>query len=132
MLSDFIVTFPTTDEQLELIRRFCVDKKDCNYFISVRQLLPDNDQKLVLSISMFAYKPDIYIGIYSADKDSIVEDVTIDTETLGIALEALSGRYIHAMTREIPVINEKLAVAWMKYFNAHINDNLTKYPIGDL
>ena len=119
MLTDFAVTFPATEEQIQIIRQFCLNKKDCNYFISVRQLIEGNN---VLSVSMFANQPVMYIGIYSKERDAIVNDVQIETEELKVALEAMSDKYAFAMTRKSPVANTKLVVTWLNYFNEHHND----------
>ncbi len=127
MLSNFVVTFDATDAQINIIRQFCRNKIDCEYWISVRQAITEDS---VLSVSMFANKPDLYIGIYSSKDDEIIENIQIDDETLKRALESLDLKYAHAMTRKSPVVNGKLALAWIKYYNANIsNKNVMKYPI---
>lgn len=125
-IDNFIVAFDATEAQIKTIRKFCTDKTDCNYFISVRQALTED---MELSISMFTNKPDLYIGIYSAKDNTIVESVQISNEELEYALNALDLKYAHAMTRKDPVANKKLATAWITYLNSTINQEKIKHPI---
>lgn len=107
-----IVTFKASSNQIDMMKSFCEDKKDCPFIISVRQPVSDD---MNLSLSVFANRPEIYIGIFSSANDEIIADAEFPDKIIENALKNLNLKFAHALTRKSPVANNKLVIAWAKY-----------------
>lgn len=119
-----ITTFAVSEYQLKMLKEFCKDKVSCQYVVSVRAIFSDD---LTLSLSVFANRPDIYFGVYSKKEDKIVSNITMDDKIFEQLLLELDVKFAFATTREKPVVNEKLALAWIKYINSGNIGNI--YPL---
>ena len=113
-MHNLVISFAATQNQIEMMKSFCEDKKKCPFIISVRQSISED---MMLSLSVFANRPEIYIGIYSSESGDIISDIEIDDEAMRNALDELDLKFAHALTRESPVVNKTLAYAWMNYIN---------------
>ncbi len=109
------VAFPVTEKQEKMLRDFCADKMDGQFYIALRQPITEDYE---LSLSMFSNKPDILIGIYSSSKKEIVSSVVVSDADMKKALDALDVKYIHALTRTNPVANKDLILAWIAFINS--------------
>lgn len=124
-----ITSFPVTENQAKILRKFCIDVIDSNYVIAIRVIFSED---MVLSLTMFANRPEVYFGIYSTLDKTIVSNVEINDELLLKELLAvLAEKYAHATSRKPPVVNKELAFAWMNYFNNCVSGNAKSYVIED-
>ncbi len=121
---ELIVAFDATPDQIDMMKSFWADKKDCPYVISVRQILSDD---LVFSLSVFANRPELYMGVYSSITKNIVTDVKLSDESVKNALNELNLKYAHALTRKPPKVNKELALAWIAFINS--NPKCLRIPI---
>ena len=118
-MRNLIVTFDATPSQVAAMRSFCENKKDCKAIISVRYPLSENR---TLSLSVFANRPEIYLGIFSSEENRIINDAQLSDEALIDALDALDLKFAHALTRESPVANKVLVLAWAAYIGTEHDD----------
>ena len=77
--------------------------------------------KLDFSFTMFAHRPEIYFGIYSAETKTIISGMNISDQQLEAVLVDMNSKYAHATSRKPPVVNKALALAWIDYFNDETN-----------
>ena len=116
---NLVVTFTATEAQKEKLKSFCLDKQDNEHIIAITQHFGNS---YVLSLSFFANRPDIYIGVYSREEKKIIRDIAISDDMFDAILDRLELKYIFNKTRKSPVEIKELILAWVNYINSGFND----------
>ena len=114
METKLIVCFDATEGQIQALKKFCREKIDSSYIVSVRAIFTED---MVFSLSVFANRPEIFFGVYSKSDKSIHTDIAVPEDMFSEILNDIDDKYTFATTRKPPKVNEDLALAWIRYIN---------------
>ena len=118
------VSFQVSEEQKKLLKKFCEENIDTDYYVSVRVSFTDD---MVLSLSMFSQRPEIFFGVYSSKERAIISGDIFDDGLLEDLLEDIAQKNAHATTRKPPRVNADLALAWINYYNKYLSGEVKPY-----
>ena len=113
------IAFNATETQINELKKFVSDKKNNDKIVVIRQGIDDD---ISICLSMCLRKPEIYFGLYSRVQKRIVTDREISEREFQRVIERMELKYAHAMSRENPLGDKELVIAWMNYFNAHAGE----------
>lgn len=71
-MANLVVCFNASETQVQALLKFCREKVDSSYIVSVRAIFSED---MVFSLSVFANRPEIYFGVYSRKSKAICTDI---------------------------------------------------------